>query len=83
MRWLRAAFADHPASVGESYGQHMGMAFGFGVRMIAAGCACLVHGLLPFLFVRTGSGMIRKLHDEMVQHRHRAAPPGRFAQPAE
>ncbi len=80
---LRAAFTDHPASVGESYGQHMGVAFSFGMRMIAGGCACLLHGLLPFLFVRTGSGIIGKLHEEMVQHRRRAAPPAGFAQPAE
>jgi hypothetical protein len=83
MRSLRAVFAAHPASVGESYGQHMSMAFSFGMRMIAGGCACLLHGLLPFLFVRTGSGMIGALHDEMVQHRHRAPQQAGLAQPAE
>ncbi|TWT03949.1 DUF6356 family protein [Reyranella sp. CPCC 100927] len=71
MRKLFAAFADHPATVGESYGEHMGVAFSFGGRMILAGLACLLHGLLPFLFVKTGSTAISGLHQEMVAHRRR------------
>ncbi|HEX2886602.1 DUF6356 family protein [Vineibacter terrae] len=84
MRKLFGAFVDHPASVGESYGQHMGMAFSFGGRMILAGIACLLHGLLPFLFVTTGSAMIRGLHQEMVTHRRRDQHPAAgLARPAE
>ena len=40
-------FTDHPSSVNETYFQHMGMAFGFGGRMLLGGLACLVHGLCP------------------------------------
>lgn len=73
---LQRLFSDHPRSVGETYFEHMGSAFSFGWRMVAAGCACLLHGLLPFLFVKTGSATIRHLHDEMLTHRSRnpAAP---------
>jgi len=63
------AFTDHPASVGESYGEHMGRALYFGTRMVLAGLACLVHAFLPFLFVRTGSGAIAELNDRMVRRR--------------
>jgi hypothetical protein len=44
--------------------------------MIAAGSACMLHGFLPFLFVKTGSTTVRHLHDEMITHRSRlrAAP---------
>jgi len=66
-----ALFTDHPASVGESYVQHMGSASAFGGRMILAGLACMLHGLLPFLFVRTGRQAIELLHDRMVVNRHR------------
>jgi hypothetical protein len=52
---MKNAFTDHPAAVGETYGAHLAMASGFGVSMILGGLACLVHGLLPFLFVKTGS----------------------------
>ena len=66
---IRQAFTQHPASVGESYTEHLVHATGFGLRMIAGGFACLLHGLLPFLFVRTGSQQIRTLHDRMVVNR--------------
>ncbi|MGP8034561.1 MAG: DUF6356 family protein [Steroidobacteraceae bacterium] len=68
------AFTEHPASVGETYSEHMGRAACFGLRMIGAGVACLVHALLPFLFVRTGSAAIAELNDRMVVNRRRAAP---------
>ena len=73
---MNRLFTEHPQSVGESYTEHMGVAFGFGARMVLAGLACLVHGLLPFLFVKTGSRTIATLHDRMVANRVRhAAPP--------
>jgi Family of unknown function (DUF6356) len=72
MRFSRA-FTEHPASVGESYGEHMGHAVCFGLRMMFAGFACLVHGVLPFLFVRTGSRAISELNERMVTNRRRRA----------
>lgn len=69
-------FTRHPASVGESYGEHLAVASRFGFRMILGGCACLVHGLLPFLFVRTGSKQVSTLHRTMVTHRQRKPLPG-------
>jgi hypothetical protein len=68
------AFTEHPASVGETYGEHMARAGCFGLRMIGAGVACLVHAVLPFLFERTGSVAIAELNDRMVVNR-RTAPP--------
>ncbi len=68
-------FTEHPASVGESYGEHLAMSSGFGIRMILGGCACIIHGLLPFLFVRTGSTQISELHQTMVTNRRRKAMP--------
>jgi len=73
---LRSLFTEHPRSVGETYLEHMASAFSFGWRMLVAGVACLLHGALPFLFVKTGSTTIRHLHDAMITHRSRsrAAP---------
>jgi len=64
-----ALFTDHPASVGETYGQHLHHAGYFGIRMMFAGCACLIHAILPFLFIKTGSLAITELHHKMVTHR--------------
>jgi hypothetical protein len=41
--------------------------------MVLAGIACLVHGVLPFLFVRTGSQAISELNDRMLINRR--SPP--------
>jgi hypothetical protein len=62
-------FHEHPASVNETYLQHMAMAFGFGGRMLAGSLACFVHGLFPWMFTTRGSDTIRKLHHRMVNHR--------------
>ena len=60
---------DHLDEVGESYWEHMLKAASFAVAMLVGGTACLVHALLPFLFVRTGSARIRHLHEVMVENR--------------
>ena len=65
---------DHLQEVGETYPQHLIKASGFAATMLAGGVACLVHALLPFLFVRTGSDCIRRLNEEMVQNRKRPSP---------
>jgi len=72
---LTRAFTAHPASVGESYTQHLRMASGFALRLLGAACACLVHALLPFLFERTGSRCISELHERMVTSRTRYRRP--------
>ena len=66
---IKRAFTEHPASVGETYFEHMGCAFGFSMKMIGAGFACLLHAIFPFLFVRTGRDCIEDLHHRMVTHR--------------
>ena len=71
---LTRAFTDHPATVGETYGEHFGRATYFGLRMAFAGLACLIHGVLPFLFVRTGSRAIAELNDRMVVNRRVGLP---------
>ncbi|MBL8670375.1 MAG: hypothetical protein JNK11_06980 [Alphaproteobacteria bacterium] len=79
---MRRLFSEHPASVGETYVEHMGMATSFGLRMVGAGFACLLHGLFPFLFVRTGSKTIQQLHQEMCVARDRRAALQAVAQPS-
>ena len=63
---IRRLFVEHPESVGESYGEHLSVASWYGVRLLGAGLACLVHALFPFLFVRTGSATIEHLHGHMT-----------------
>ena len=55
-------FTQHPASVGETYFEHLLMAGGFALSMFAAACVCLVHAILPFMFEKTGSRMVADLY---------------------
>jgi len=64
-------FTAHPASVGETYFQHMRFARTYGGLMLMGGIAAVVHSAFPFLFVTTAS----RINDKLVQIR--AAARGR------
>jgi hypothetical protein len=66
-------FLLHPRSLGESYWEHQRHALEFGTLMIAAGIACVIHALVPALFVRTASQTISHLHDRLVRTRRISA----------
>jgi hypothetical protein len=68
---LPRSFVDHPRSVGESYGEHFTVALGFGLRLIGAGLACLVHACVPGWFTRTGSGAVRALARDLEERASR------------
>ena len=70
---MHKLFTEHPASVGETYGEHLVHASYFGGRMILAGLACMLHALLPFLCVRTGSQAIEELNAKMLARRQAAS----------
>lgn len=66
---LKAKFTEHPASVGESYGEHFVAAMGFSLSLFRAAFACMAHAILPFAFEKTGSHCITGLYDRMVSNR--------------
>ncbi|MGL4437896.1 MAG: DUF6356 family protein [Bosea sp. (in: a-proteobacteria)] len=59
-------FTRHPDALGETYLQHLGHALNYSGRMFLAGGAALVHALLPFLFEKTASNMIKAMYAEMA-----------------
>lgn len=68
---LLAAFTDHPASVDETYFQHMGFALRFAGLLALASGAALIHAILPFACERTASRIVKKLYERTA---HRGAP---------
>ncbi|MGZ3195736.1 MAG: DUF6356 family protein [Croceibacterium sp.] len=72
---IRRWFVAHPESVGETYPEHFGVATRFGLAMVGGGFACLVHALVPALFVRPGSTTIKGLYGEMVARQPGAPRP--------
>ena len=66
---VNRAFCRHPASVGESYSEHLVVAGSFGWALLKASLACFVHALLPFAFEKTASLAITEMHARMVTKR--------------
>ena len=62
---IERIFLSHPRSVGESYGEHAATAARFGFTMILGGLACVVHAIVPALFVRTASDAVKRLYAQM------------------
>jgi hypothetical protein len=62
---LPALFVDHPKAVGETYLAHMSVSWRFSSQLLVAGLAGMVHGLIPGLFERTASTMVRRLHAQL------------------
>ncbi len=68
---MLAKFTTHPASVNESYLQHMQSALSFSLTFFVGGIIALIHAFFPFLFEKTGSELITRLHQKMVSQRSR------------
>ncbi len=66
---MNSLFTHHPASVGETYFQHLRHAASFSGMMLLGAFCCAVHALLPFMFERTGSRIISTLYDRMLVNR--------------
>ena len=54
---------EHLNEVNETYFQHMMIAFKIGFTMLVSGVFCLIHGLIPTLFKKTGSNQIAKMYE--------------------
>jgi hypothetical protein len=68
-RFWDGLFMDHPRSLDEGYWEHQRHAFEFGASMILGGIACVIHALVPALFVRTASVTVLRLHERMIATR--------------
>ncbi|MEO8144721.1 MAG: DUF6356 family protein [Betaproteobacteria bacterium] len=70
---LTQHFTAHPASVGETYGEHLANALYFARQLLAASAACLLHALFPFLFEKTASSILARLYERMVLSRSKVS----------
>ena len=66
---LVAIFLDHPATVNETYFQHMRFAFSFAFWLGAAAVAALIHAIIPALCETTASRILKRLHAR-IESRH-------------
>jgi hypothetical protein len=61
-------FTTHPHEAGETYREHMGVAFGISRQLAGAAAAAVVHGLFPGLHTTTASDRIRALNACLERH---------------
>lgn len=55
----------HLSKVNESYGQHLRVAWGLGLRAGLASVILFVHGLWPDAFARKGGEYVESLNDDL------------------
>ena len=63
---LKTYFTEHPASVGETYGEHFRLESQLAKEMFISSLACAVHAVTPRFFTTTASSKIQQLHAEMT-----------------
>ena len=76
---MKRFFTEHPATVGETYGEHFAFAISVGGRMVGGGLACMLHAVFPEFCKTTGSRTIRELALRLVpsnREKRRAIVPG-------
>jgi hypothetical protein len=78
---LDRLFAEHPREIGETYSEHASHAGYIGTRMLLAGLACLVHAVVPGLFIRTASNTVDGII-ELMAKRTAHSPDSSAAVPA-
>ncbi|MEL7179309.1 MAG: DUF6356 family protein [Pseudomonadota bacterium] len=66
---IAAVFLDHPATVNETYFQHMRFASGCAFWLGAAALAALLHAIIPALCETTASRILKRLHAR-IESRH-------------
>ena len=58
-------FFEHPRALGMSWGSHGAGAVKVGFQLIGAGCAALIHAVVPGLFGETASSIVIRIHDHI------------------
>ena len=58
-------FTKHLHDANESYFEHLAFTIKVGGTLIMIGIVAVLHGLLPFIFTHTASGMLCTLMDKM------------------
>jgi len=70
---LNKLFLDHPHSLGMSWGSHGAGALKVGFQLIGAGCAAIIHALIPGVFGETASGVVTRVYEHIQRTRSNPA----------
>ena len=76
---LGRLFTDHPRSLGLSWFEHGTGAFKIGGKLIFAGCAALVHGIVPGLFTDTAGRTVTETYNYIQKIRAGSSKPEQWS----
>ena len=68
-------FVDHPRSLGMTWAGHGAGAIKIGAELIGAGCAAMVHAVVPALFTETAGKTVTRIYDHIQSRKASAANP--------
>ena len=69
MNSIHSIFIKHPEEQNMTYYEHFKHACSYGFRSLQCSFVFIIHGIVPCLFENTGSTMIRKINDDLLQTR--------------
>ncbi|HET7709128.1 MAG TPA: DUF6356 family protein [Sphingomicrobium sp.] len=69
-------FTQHPQSLGMTWTTHGLGAAKIAGELIGAGCACMIHAIVPGWFTETAGRTVVRLHEHMQRRKAGAADPG-------
>jgi hypothetical protein len=72
---MRRLFTDHPNSLGMSWASHGVGAVKIGAELIGAGCAAIVHAVVPGCFTETAGRTVTRIYDHIQSRKAGAANP--------
>ena len=72
---IRRLFVEHPQSLGMTWAAHGIGAVKTGAELIGAGCAVLIHALVPGWFTETGGKTVTRIYDHIQARKAGAANP--------
>lgn len=62
---VEKAFTEHPELTGETYLQHLWFTVKMGLRFVMVAIVLILHGIFPFIFVKTASKQIEIIYGIM------------------
>ena len=66
---MRRLFLDHPRSLGMSWAGHGAGAVKIGAELIGAGCAAIVHAVVPGWFTETAGKAVTRIYDHIQERK--------------
>jgi hypothetical protein len=68
-------FREHPRSLGMSWAGHGVGAVKIGAELLGAGCAAIVHAVVPGLFTDTAGKTVARIYDHIQKRKADSANP--------